>query len=108
MGHRERGDDSARQWDQMLIEDYYDYRWHQIIEPLCEKLQRWKDGKLSYDEMDRTMEEVYGQICEVRSLFSQRRDRLVLLLQWLDRAWFESWVQGHAPPEGVRLVSLPE
>lgn len=28
------------QWEQALIDAYYDYRWHQLLEPLCETFQR--------------------------------------------------------------------
>ncbi|MGD1996960.1 MAG: hypothetical protein PVH62_09325 [Anaerolineae bacterium] len=99
---------AAQQWHQMLIDDYYDYRWRQVIEPLCDKLQRWKDGELAHAEMDQTLEEVHQQVCEVRGLFSQREDRLVNLIQWLDWEWFEEWVESHSPPEGVRLAESPE
>ncbi|MDH7486837.1 MAG: hypothetical protein QHJ81_11240 [Anaerolineae bacterium] len=95
-------------WEERLIKDYYDYRWHKTLEPLCEWLQRWKNGALSHEEMDRVIEETHQQICEMRSLFSQRQDRLVLLVQWLDREWFDTWVKEHAPPPGARLISPPQ
>lgn len=87
-----------RQWEQELIDDYYDYRWHQIMEPLCDRMQAWKEGDLTHTEMDQTLEEAHQQICEVRSLFRQRQDRLVNLVQHWDREWFENWVREHTPP----------
>jgi len=95
---------TAQRWEERMIADYYDYRWRDVIEPLCERLQRWKDGDLSHAEMEEVLEEVHRRVCEVRSLFGQRQDRLVMLIQWLDREWFQSWVTAHAPPEGVRLA----
>ncbi|HHS97963.1 MAG TPA: hypothetical protein ENK08_08725 [Chloroflexi bacterium] len=95
---------SVERWEQKLIEDYRDYRWRRLMEPLCEKMERWRVGKLPYAEMDETMEELYREVCELRNLFSQREDRVVLLIQWLDREWFEEWVKEHRPPPGARLV----
>jgi hypothetical protein len=104
----DRGEKSPQvpveRWEQTLINDYYDHRWRRIIEPLCDELQRWKDGKASHADMDQVLETTHRQICEVRNLFDQRQDRLVLLIQWLDREWFEAWVRGHAPPKGARLA----
>jgi hypothetical protein len=28
------------QWKQALIDAYYDYRWHQVLDPLCEPTRR--------------------------------------------------------------------
>lgn len=99
---------SAERWEQALIEDYRDYRWRRLMEPMCEKMQRWKEGRLTHAEMDRAFEECHQQVCEIRSLFSQRQDRLVLLIQWLDREWFEQWIKSHSPPSGARLATFPD
>jgi hypothetical protein len=85
-------------WDQQMIDDYYDYRWHRLIDPLCDKMQLWKDGNLTHAEMEETLEEIHQEICEVRILFRQRKDRLVNLIQHWDRDWFEEWLRKHAPP----------
>jgi hypothetical protein len=89
------------EWEEKLIADYYDYRWRRIMDPLCDKMQRWKDGDLTYAEMEETLEEVHEETCEVRSLFRQRRDRLVNLVQHWDREWFERWLVEHRRPHGV-------
>ncbi|MGD2105107.1 MAG: hypothetical protein PVJ55_08365 [Anaerolineae bacterium] len=85
------------EWEAALIADYYDYRWRKIMEPLCDKMQRWKDGNLSHGEIEQTLEVAHDEICEARSLFRQRRDRLVNLIRHWDREWFERWVEDHAP-----------
>ena len=97
----------AYKWEQALIDDYHNYRWHRLMEPLCDKLQRWKAGQVSHEEMDQFMEEVYLQICEARNLFRQRRDRLVNLIQWWDREWFLEWIKGYSPPPGVEVLPGP-
>ncbi len=96
------------QWEQALIDAYYDHRWRQLLEPLCETFQRWKAGELTHADVDRAMEEAYKEKCWISNLFAQRRDRTVALIQWWDREWFEAWVEKYRPPSGVRPVSPPE
>jgi len=104
----DRGKGSAHSpawgWQERLIDDYYNHRWHRTLEPLCEWLRRWKDGELAHSEMESVLEDTHRQICEVRSLFGQRPDRLVLLIQALDREWFDGWVIDHTPPPDVLLM----
>jgi len=95
-------------WQQQLIDDYYNHRWQASLEPLCDWLQSWKNGELSHSEMEGVIEETHQKICELRSLFSQRADRLVLLVQWLDREWFDIWAKEHAPPPGTQLMPSPD
>jgi hypothetical protein len=94
---------SQRQWEQALIDDYYDYRWREILEPLYEKFQRWEAGELDHADMDRAIHETHKQTQKVYSLFMERRSWLVGMIQW-DREWFEAWVKDHEPPPGVELV----
>ena len=100
---------SYKEWEQKLVDDYYNYRWHQVMDPLCDQLQRWKAGNLSPQEMDSVMDKVQSEIWEIRNIFGQRRDRLVNLVQWLDREWFLEWIQEYNPPPGAPILShLPE
>jgi hypothetical protein len=39
-------------WEQKLIDDYYDYRWRQVLDPLYEQMQQWKVGQLGHDGID--------------------------------------------------------
>ena len=39
-------------WEQEMIDAYYDYQWHQVLDPLYEKFQQWQAGNFSHDEMD--------------------------------------------------------
>jgi len=99
------GKSSVQRWEQKLIDDYYHYRWEHLLEPLCATSQRWKAGELTVADMAEALEKVHEQVCELRNLFSQRDDRLVMLIQWLDREWFEAWIKDYSPPPGARLVS---
>jgi hypothetical protein len=94
------------QWEQALIDAYYDYRWHQVLDPLYEKLQRWKAGELAHADVDKAIHETHKQNRELYHLFRESRSFLVGLIQW-DRDWFEGWVVENPPPPGVELVPPP-
>jgi len=96
---------TVQQWEQKLVEDYYNYRWEQLLEPLCATSERWKAGELTIPDMAQALNEVHGQVYELDKLFGQRDDRLVMLIQWLDREWFEAWLEAYSPPKGARLIS---
>jgi hypothetical protein len=106
-GRKKRGQAPEREWEQALIDAYYDHRWHQALDPLYEKLQRWKVAELTHADMDRAIHEAHKQDQDLYILFMQDRSLLVGLIQH-DRAWFKSWVADHPPPPGVELVPLPE
>jgi hypothetical protein len=106
-GRKKRGQAPEREWEQALIDAYYDHRWHQVLDPLYEKLQRWKVGELTHADMDRAIHEAHKQDQDLYILFMQDRSLLVGLIQH-DRAWFKSWVADHPPPPGVELVPFPE
>ena len=88
------------QWEQALIDAYYDYRCRQVLEPLYEKFQRWKAGELDHSDMDQAIHEVHKQNQQIYSLFGEKRTFLVEIIQ-LDRQWFEAWVADNPPPPGV-------
>lgn len=105
MDHSEKSPQtSVQRWEEKLVDDYRNYRWRQLMEPMCDKMERWRAGELTYAEMDQALEECHGRACEVRNVLTQRTDRLVTLIQWLDREWFEEWVKNYSPPPGARLA----
>ena len=106
MDHSEKT--SAAHWERKLIDDYYNYRWKDLLEPVCATAARWKAGELTIAAMAETLENIHGQVCELRNLFAQRDDRLVLLIQWMDREWFEGWIRDYSPPPGARVVAPQE
>lgn len=94
------------QWEQALIDAYYDYRWRRVLDPLYEKFQRWKAGQLTHADMDRAIHETHKETRELFKLFTSKRSWLVTLIQ-LDREWFQEWVAEHPPPPGIELLSFP-
>ena len=98
---------STQEWEQKLVDDYYNYRWHQVMDPLCDQLQKWKAGNLFHREMDSVMTKVQSEIWEIRNIFGQRQDRLVNLVQWLDRQWFLEWIKEYTPPPGAAILPHP-
>ena len=108
MSQQEKSQPSPTQkWEQTLVQDYYNYRWQQVMDPLCDKLQLWKAGELPNKELDQFMDNINQQIWEVRNIFSQRSDRLVNLIQFLDREWFLEWVKEYHPPPGAPVLPEP-
>lgn len=92
-----------REWQQQLIDDYYDYRWKQLLEPLYEDFQRWKAGERSHAEMDQAIHAAHKESQHLYSLFSEGRESLASMIQ-MDRDWFEPWLAVHSAPPGVQLI----
>jgi hypothetical protein len=97
-------EDALPQWEQTLVDDYCDYRWRQLMEPMCAKMEGWRAGTLTYADMDQALEECHRQVCDARTVLNQRRDRLVTLIQLIDREWFLGWIEEHSPPAEAKLV----
>ena len=95
------------QWEQALIDAYYDHRWHDVLDPLYEKFERWQAGELSHDDIDEAIHQTHKQTRKLYTLFTEKRSFLVRLIQW-DAAWFDEWVKDHPPPPGVELAPRPE
>jgi len=89
-------------WEQALVDDYFNHRWHQVLEPLCETFQRWKAGELGHDAVSHAIEEAYKEKCILHNFAAQRIDRAVGLIQWWDRGWFEGWVEKHRSSQSVQ------
>lgn len=107
MSHKKRRQTPQWQWEQALIDAYYDHRYRQVLEPLCEKLQRWKAGELQHHDMDKAIHETHKENQKLYTLFGEKRDFLVSVIQW-DAEWFDEWVKANPPPPGVELMSRPE
>ncbi len=95
---------TSQWWEDRLVADYREYRWRLLMEPMCQRMEKWKAGELTTEEMDRAFEECYRHITELRHILNQRTDRAALLIQVLDREWFEEWVKQHTPPPGAPVV----
>jgi hypothetical protein len=102
MSHKKRSQTLEYQWEQALIDAYSDYRWRQVLNPLYEKFQQWKSGILGHMDMDEAIHQTHKENQEVYILFTQKRARLVRVIQ-LDEDWFKEWVKDNPPPAGYSL-----
>jgi hypothetical protein len=57
------------QWEQEILDAYYDYQWHLILDPLYEKFQERKTSKISHSEMDKAIHETHKSS---QNLFNRR------------------------------------
>lgn len=94
---------SRREWQQQLIDAYYDYRWKQLLEPLYQDLQYWKAGQRSHAEMDQALHAAHKKSQELYGFFRAGRDEVASWIQ-LDRDWFPRWLAEHPAPPGVHLI----
>lgn len=67
-------------------------------------MEKWRAGEPTSAEIEQAFEECYQKITELRHILNQRSDRAALLIQVLDREWFEGWIREHTPPPGARVV----
>jgi hypothetical protein len=70
------------QWEQALLDAYYDYRWQQVLEPLYQKFQQWKAGELDHMDMDEAIHQTHKQTQEVYVFFTQKRNLRVRVIQF--------------------------
>lgn len=75
------------QWERAMINAYHNYQWHLVLDPLYEKFQDWKAGRVSHLEMDETIHETHNYCQKVYSLFTSKRDFLLDIIQF-DEGWF--------------------
>jgi hypothetical protein len=108
MNRRKRRETPEWKWEQALIDDYYDYRWHEALDPLYGKFKRWEAGELTHEDMDQAIHETHKDNQIVYRLFAgEKRSSLVRLIQ-VDRTWFKAWVAVNPPPPGIELVPYPD
>jgi len=43
------------QWEQEMLDAYYDDQWHWVLDPLSEKFRGWKEREVSDDELDQAI-----------------------------------------------------
>jgi hypothetical protein len=103
MSRKHRRNSAEWQWEQALIDAYYDYRWHQVLDPLAEQFEQWKADQLTHDDMDQAIHRVHRQNQQLHMLFIERRNQLIQMIQF-DRDWFLPWEADHRAPAGVQLL----
>lgn len=98
---------SPKNWEETMVNAYWDYRWRQIMDPLCDAFQRWKAGELGHADVDRAIDTAYKDKCLINNLLTHRPDRAAAVIQWWDREWFLTWIQENRPPPDVELSDVP-
>jgi hypothetical protein len=90
------------QWEQEMIDAFYDYQWHLVLDPLYELFQRWKACEVSHYEMDEAIHKTHKACQQVYSLFTEKRDFLVNIIQF-NEDWFVQWTTDHPKPGAHKL-----
>ena len=93
---------TLREYQQELIDAYYDMWMHSILDPLYEAFQQWKRGDLQHSELTELIHKVHRENQKVYSFFVQSRTSIINCIK-MDRAWFENWKATHPPPPGIEL-----
>jgi hypothetical protein len=93
---------ATREYQQSLIDAYYDFRMHKILDPLCESFQQWKAGELTHDDVIELIHKVHKEHQKIFSLFSQGRDWLITCIQ-MDTDWYSAWLKNNPLPPGLEL-----
>jgi hypothetical protein len=104
MSRKKRRETPEYKWEQALIDDYYDYRWRQVLNPLYEKFKRWEAGELAHWDMDQAIHETHKENQQLYGLFTEKRSLLIGMIQW-DEEWFAEWIGDHPPPAGIQLAA---
>ena len=86
------------QWEQEMIDAFYDYQWHLVLDPLYEHFQRWKAGEISHEDMNEAIHKTQKPRRNIYNLFTSKRDFLVGLIQF-DEVWFPQWAKDHPRPK---------
>ena len=79
-----------REYQQALIDAYYDMWMHQILDPLYEAFQQWKRGDLQHGELTEIIHKVHRENQKVYSFFTQKHDSIINFIK-ADQAWFARW-----------------
>jgi hypothetical protein len=88
------------QWEREMIDSFYDYQWHLILDPLYEKFQRWRAGEVSRYELNEAIHKTHKACQQVYSLFAIKRDFLVSAIQF-NEDWFSGWEKYHPRPKDL-------
>jgi hypothetical protein len=93
---------TLREYQQALIDAYYDMWMHSILDPLYEASLQWKRGDLQHSELTELIHKVHRENQKVYSFFTQNRTSIINCIK-MDGTWFENWKATHPPPPGIEL-----
>ena len=91
-----------QEYQQALIDAYYDMWMHKILDPLFEAFQQWKQGNLQHNELTELIHKVHRENQQVYSFFAQSRDSIIGCIK-MDQTWFSNWMANNPLPPGIEL-----
>src|SRR2546421_9445735 len=97
MSRKHKSKSPEWQWEQSLIDAYYDARMHEALDPLYEKFKRWKPGELDHPDIDQAINVVNKQNKELNGFLNKRQKLLGFLIK-TDEKWFTACLADHPPP----------
>ncbi|MBM3120269.1 MAG: hypothetical protein FJ006_12135 [Chloroflexi bacterium] len=89
-----------REYQQSMIDAYYDSWMKEMLEPLYEAFQQWKRGDLKHDELTELIHKVHRENQKGYSFFTQGRSHIIACIK-MDSDWFPEWLRNNPPPPGV-------
>jgi len=87
-------------WEEELLGAFYDYRWHEVLDPLYNKMQLWKADQLDHEIILGDIERVQKELKEANQLLRFNR-KFVLSIVMATEDFFKPWIAGHPVPPGV-------
>lgn len=58
-----------REYQQSLIDAYYDFRMHELLDPLYASFQKWKTGELTHNDITDLIHKVHKENQKIYSFF---------------------------------------
>jgi hypothetical protein len=71
-----------RKREREIIDEYYDKRMRQLLEPLYEDFQKWKRGELSHYELLERIHQVHKENQKLYRLFTSSREFLLKVIDF--------------------------
>jgi len=99
MTKKKRTDTPEYQWEQALLDAYYDHSWRDVLEPLAEQFERWKLGELDHEQISNAIHRTHKATQRVYTFFGEKREFLLRAIP-LNHDWFQTWVKANPPPQG--------
>lgn len=91
-----------REYQQSMIDAYYDNWMHEMLDPLYEAFQQWKQGNLKHNDLTELIHKVHRENQKAYSFFTQSRSQIIACIK-MDSDWFPAWLRNNPPPPGVEL-----
>ena len=91
-----------REYQQSMINAYYDSWMKEMLEPLYEAFQQWKQGSLKHDELTELIHKIHRENQRGYSFFTQGRSQIIGCIK-MDGDWFTGWSKNNPPPPGAEL-----